>query len=482
MINLQVGQNKKCYNWLIDSGAPINVVDETSFKSEFTDVSLGEISPEINFKTADGSPLRMIGKFQTVFWFGDQPYTDEVFVCKGVTKTRLIGTSLLSKFPQWGIDNRKDLFIMGENRIPLVTSMGKSPQACDVCLLKGITIPPKSYCFVRATLPNHYNPTEYVFRPNDKVFTQKKILIPICLVTNSIYDGTILLKILNPCPVDKTLGKGAKLGKVVNNTYDFEFSTPDKVGNNINNIKVGTPDEIIENLKKNYPEVYTLYKESSVNLKHHEKLKLVQILYEFRDVFSTDDCDIGTTTLIKHKIVPKSNKIVYRRQYKHSEEQHRQIDAETEKLLKSGVIRESMSPFNSPILMVPKKEPGKWRFCLDCRYINDLTENEYFPIPRIDEAMDSLAGADIFSVLDMTSGYHQVLLDEDTSDMCAFSTRKGHYQYTRLPMGLRNSGMTFQKMVTLLMAGMIHSEVLAYLDDCILVNQSLVFWDLWKKF
>ena len=60
MINLQVGQHKKCYNWLIDSGAPINVVDETSFKSEFTDVSLGEISPEINFKTADGSPLRMI--------------------------------------------------------------------------------------------------------------------------------------------------------------------------------------------------------------------------------------------------------------------------------------------------------------------------------------------------------------------------------------------------------------------------------------
>ena len=144
-----------------------------------------------------------------------------------------------------------------------------------------------------------------------------------------------------------------------------------------------------------------------------------------------------------------------------------------ERLLKSGVVKESMSPFNNPVLMVPKKEPGKWRFCLDCRYINDLTEDQYFPIPLIDEAMDSLAGAIFFTILDMTSGYHQVLLDEETSAMCAFSTRKGHYQYARLPMGLRNSGMTFQKLVTLLMSGMLHSEVLAYLDDCILYSQTI---------
>ena len=126
--------------------------------------------------------------------------------------------------------------------------------------------------------------------------------------------------------------------------------------------------------------------------------------------------------------MPKSDKVVYRRQYRHSEEQHKQIDEEVEKLLKCGVIKESMSPFNNPVLMVPKKEKGKWRFCLDCRYINDLTEDQYFPIPRIDDAISSLAGATIFSVVDQTSGYHQVELDEETSEMCAFSTRKGHYQ------------------------------------------------------
>ena len=181
------------------------------------------------------------------------------------------------------------------------------------------------------------------------------------------------------------------------------------------------------------------------NLGREEKDQLLRLLSKYLHVFSVDDEDLGVTTLIKHKIVPKTQEVVYRRQYRHSEEQHKKIDEEVQRLLKSGVIRESMSPFNNPVLMVPKKEPGKWRFCLDCRYINDLTEDQYFPIPLIDEAMDSLAGAKVFTTLDMTSGYHQVPLDEDTSAMCAFSTRKGHFQYKRLPMGLRNSGMTFQK-------------------------------------
>ena len=473
VINIPVGRKETYYTWLVDSGAPINVIDEMSFKSEFPDIPLLKISPNVNFKTADGSPLQMKGSFFTTFWFGKQPYEDEVFVCQGVTKTRLLGTSLLSKFPQWGIDNLNELFTLGDIKISLVSSMGRCPRNCDVSLVKGVTIPAKSYCFVKAALPNHYNPTEFVFRPDDKVFSSKKVLIPTCLVTNSVYDGNILLKIVNPYPMERTLGKGAKLGKVISNTDEYDFPLPvEELGKSINNIQTSSANEMELALKKNYPEIYNMYMESLKGLDEVYRKELLHILYKYRDVFSTDDCDIGSTTLIKHRIVPKSNKVVYRRQYKHSEEQHRQIDAEVEKLLKSGVIRESMSPFNNPILMVPKKEPGKWRFCLDCRYINDLTENEYFPIPRIDDAMDSLAGADIFTVLDMTSGYHQVPLDEETSDMCAFSTRKGHYQYTRLPMGLRNSGMTFQKMVTLLMAGMLHEEVLAYLDDCILYSKS----------
>ena len=275
--------------------------------------------------------------------------------------------------------------------------------------------------------------------------------------------------------VNAALNKGTKLGQVMNTVSDFDVvSEKDSVnGGQINNVQVITEPEMKEFLKKEHGELYDLFRQSSEELSPAEQVQLLHMLYKYRHVFSVDDNDLGSTNIIKHKIVPKSDKIVYRRQYRHTEEQHKQIDEEVEKLLKSGVIRESMSPFNNPVLLVPKKEKGKWRFCLDCRYINDLTEDQYFPIPRIDDAIASLAGATVFGVLDQTSGYHQVYLDEETSEMVAFSTRKGHYQYIKMPMGLRGSGMTFQKMVTLLLSGMLHSEVLAYLDDCIIYSNSI---------
>ena len=116
-------------------------------------------------------------------------------------------------------------------------------------------------------------------------------------------------------------------------------------------------------------------------LKEEQRDRLLKLLWTYQHVFSKNDNDIGTTTVVKHEIIPRSDKVIYRRQYKHTEQQHQEIDKEVQKLLDSGVIRESMSPFNSPVLMVPKKETGKWRFCLDCRYINDLTE-DLSNIPR----------------------------------------------------------------------------------------------------
>ena len=324
-------------------------------------------------------------------------------------------------------------------------------------------------------LPNHYQPSEFVFNPDFKLFQKKKVALPVCLVANNAFDATVLIKVTNPNSESKIMGKGTKLGKVITNIDDYVISKErtDCEKCEINSIHLTSYKKMEEELKNKNPDLHRMFIQSGKHLNEKEKVQLLQLLYKHQDVFSIDDDDIGTSTLIKHKIIPKNNKVVYRRQYRHSKEQEKQIDEEVNKLLKNGVIKESMSPFNSPVLMVPKKEPGKWRFCLDCRYINDLTEDEYFPIPLIEDVMDNLAGAQIFSTLDMTSGYHQVLLDDETSDMCAFSTRKGHYQYNRLPMGLRNSGMTFQKMVTLMMSGMLYSEVLAYLDNCILYSPSI---------
>ena len=475
LIKIPVGGQKRYMIWMVDSGAAKTVMDQVSFTENFPEATLENIPEDLSFTTADGSPLQMTGLFETEFWVGKKRKVDKVYVCKGVTKTRLLGSSLLSSFNSWGIDNGKGVFRADDEEIPLIQTAGEPPRTCYVKLKNTVQIPAKRFCFVQAELPNRYKPSEFVFHPDYRVFQRKRLALPVSLVSSDILNGTVLLKVTNPNSEGKILGKGTKLGKVVTNIDEFIITQglSREGASGVNAVQVESLQSLIDQLKVRNPDLYKLYVESGKNLGREEKDQLLRLLSKYLHVFSVDDEDLGVTTLIKHKIVPKTQEVVYRRQYRHSEEQHKKIDEEVQRLLKSGVIRESMSPFNNPVLMVPKKEPGKWRFCLDCRYINDLTEDQYFPIPLIDEAMDSLAGAKVFTTLDMTSGYHQVPLDEDTSAMCAFSTRKGHFQYKRLPMGLRNSGMTFQKMVTLLMSGMLYSEVLAYLDDCILYSQSV---------
>ena len=475
LVKLRTGTDEKYIAWLIDSGASMNIMDEVSFKEYFPDSVLRPIPDNLSFTTADGSPLQVIGMFSTIFVIGKLRIMDDVYVCKGVTKSRLLGSSLLSKFQKWGIDNTEGVFRADNEEVPLIYTAGSPPRTCNVRLKHNVDIPAKSYCYVQAELPNHYEPSEFIFYPEYKIFRKKKVAMPVSLVASNALDGMILVKVTNPNLESKRMGKGTKLGKVEANLHDYVLTqgSTEEGKSEINSVQATSKQNLIDRLKQKNPDLYTLYLESGKYLNDLEKNQFLQLLCKYFEVFSIDDDDIGTSNIITHKIVPKSDKIVYRRQYRHSEEQQKQIDEEVDKLLKNGVVKESMSPFNNPVLMVPKKEPGKWRFCLDCRYINDLTEDQYFPIPLIEEVMDSLAGAKVFSTLDMTSGYHQVLLDEETSNMCAFSTRKGHFQYNRLPMGLRNSGMTFQKMVTLIMSGMLYSEVLAYLDDCVLYSPSI---------
>ncbi len=132
-------------------------------------------------------------------------------------------------------------------------------------------------------------------------------------------------------------------------------------------------------------------------------------------------------------------------------------------LLQSGVIRESNSPFASPVVLVRKKDGGL-RICVDFRTLNARTIRDSYPLPRITETLEALKGARYFCTLDLQSGYLQVKIKDEDQEKTAMTTPFGLFEYTRMAFGLKNAPSSFQRLMERCLSGLNLRICLAYLD------------------
>jgi hypothetical protein len=146
-------------------------------------------------------------------------------------------------------------------------------------------------------------------------------------------------------------------------------------------------------------------------------------------------------------------------------------------MLHDGIIVPSSSPFNSPILVIPKKSDAsgkkKWRIVVDFRKLNDDTVGDSFPIPVISEILDALGKPIYFSTINCASRFLQVPVKLEDQAKTAFGTREGHFQYTRMPFGLKGAPATFQRLMTTVLSGIQGIKCLVYLDDVVLFGEDL---------
>ncbi|KAL0152450.1 hypothetical protein M9458_052173, partial [Cirrhinus mrigala] len=207
-------------------------------------------------------------------------------------------------------------------------------------------------------------------------------------------------------------------------------------------------------------------------LSEEEQGKVRALLEKYVPVFSTHDGDLGCTNLISHDI-PLLDDIPVRQRFRRiPPSEYEVVKAHINQLLETQVIRESCSPYASPIVLVKKKD-GSLRMCVDYRRLNSKTRKDAFPLPRIEETLDSLAGARWFSTMDLASGYNQVPVAEGDKSKTAFCTPFGLFEWNRMPFGLCNAPSTFQRLMERLFGDQQCQSLLLYLDDIIVFSSSV---------
>ncbi|CAM2726315.1 unnamed protein product [Rotaria socialis] len=230
---------------------------------------------------------------------------------------------------------------------------------------------------------------------------------------------------------------------------------------NINGTNQQVPPEVFDKIKH--------LVEHIENTRVRQQFEL--LLIKYAQVFDTSK---STTirSIVKHTINITSTRPIVQRPYRKTTAQEKIIADMCEQFYHDKIIRPSQSPWSSPVVLQKKKD-GTWRFCIDYRRLNEITEKDNYPLPRIQEIFDTLGGAKYFTKLDFQGGYYQVPIDEEDKPKTAFTTRDKLWEFNVMPQGIKNGPPTFQRIVNKLLGQLQWNCALSYIDDIIIYSKSI---------
>ena len=279
-------------------------------------------------------------------------------------------------------------------------------------------------------------------------------------------DATIPVRMVNPSAQPVKIFRRTKLA-------DFE-----RVDNDLATFEIGknSPSSDAQHNSSDdlqQPKDYSEFPDLSNSiLNDDEKVKFKNLFNKYRNVFAFPGDQLGRTSLVQHVIDTGDAMPIKQRPYRVSPDVKKEIDRQVDEMLEKGIIQESVSPWSSPVVLVKKKD-GSYRFCVDFRKVNKVTKVDSFPMPLVADALDSLAGASVFSVLDLKSGFWQIQMQKESQQKTAFSTHNGLYEFLTMPFGLVNSGASFQRLMGHILRGLEYRFALIYIDDIIIFSKSV---------
>ena len=208
---------------------------------------------------------------------------------------------------------------------------------------------------------------------------------------------------------------------------------------------------------------------SSLPLINYQNLSCDDLLNLFPDVISGEFFQGKCLLPVEHTFSVKGLPFSHAAR-KLGPQKYKELNSHIDKMLNQGIIEYSRSSFTSPVHLVPKKEPGAFRFCVDYRTLNAQTENQCFTLPRISDVTHRLHGSHVFSALDLKNAYWQINVRAADRKYTAFSCPRGTFQFRKMPMGTKNSAFTFQMAISYILQGT-ENFAFAYIDDILIFSK-----------
>ena len=269
---------------------------------------------------------------------------------------------------------------------------------------------------------------EGIIEPNHKIVG--------LMIATSLHrpDGSnLFVRLMNISDQELLIQEGAVIGQFVPVDEVETTSSVDEKQPRFRRLKTkGVEMELPHHLKDHFSEWIG-------HLTAQEESRLMRLLCKYQHVFSTDDYDVGCTTLVEHDIpVASDKKPVKQNPYRHGPQQEEEIERQVQMLQEKGLIEEGRGAWSSPVALVRKRDQT-WRLCIDYRKLHEVTEKDAYPIPRVDDSLDALGGSKWFSTLNLPSR-----LSVDASEKTTFVTRSGLWQWKVLPFELTSAPSSFE--------------------------------------
>ena len=439
--------------FLVDTGAGVSLLNGSIWdKCKSSEIKL-EPGVYQNLVGVDGHPIRVRGSVTVPVSIAGRSFQQQFIIADHITAEGILGVDFMERNNCVVDLAKRQMTVEKCIAIPLASNApcyNMNATASNVFIKETCTIPPESEVEVMVQISSGSG--TYLVEGNQ--LKQSGVLVARAIVTPK--NNTVPIRIANTSALPVTVFKGMKIGRV--ELIDHEEVSINAVETSSLN---ETPQWPHDGLQLSLPEELT----------EVQRDKFAALLSLYSDVVAINDKQLGRTDILSHKIDTGDATPIRQQARRVPLPQREKVKELLKDMMKKEVISPSKSPWASPVVLVTKKD-GSTRFCIDYRKVNDVTRKDAYPIPRVDDTLDTLAGSTWFSMLDLKNGYWQVEVAEEHREKTAFCTQEGLFEFNVIPFGLCNSPATFQRLMNAVLAGLQWTSCLVYIDDIIVVGST----------